>query len=261
MSTLSKKAIQLGRGISKKSPTIFTMLGVGGLFTTVVLAVEATPKAMNLLDGERYRREKDSIVEGFGGSYAPITKKEVVQLTWKVYVPAAVSGILTAACVIWAHSLDNKRYAALATVYSLAQNGLREYQEKIIETIGEKKEKLVRAEISQDRLDRDPVTDKQVIMSGKGQTLFYDTLSGRYFKNDLENVRRIINDFNKTLLNEMYLQLNEFYDDLGLEHTTLGDTLGWSTEYGMLEVNFTAKIANDKEPCIVLNYAFEPRKL
>jgi hypothetical protein len=102
--------------------------------------------------------------------------------------------------------------------------------------------------------------NKEVIVTGKGETLFYDSLSGRYFKNDMENIRKAQNDFNSELLTEMYKPLNEFYHYISLQDTELGKNLGWDTD-GLLDIHFSAKIASNGVPCIVLEYRLQPKKI
>lgn len=55
-----------------------------------------------------------------------------------------------------------KRTAALATAYKLSETALTEYKEKVVETIGEKKEQLVRDKIDKDHIDKDPVSKKRL---------------------------------------------------------------------------------------------------
>ena len=40
-------------GLSKHSPEILTGIGIAGMITTVVLAVKATPKAINLIEEKK----------------------------------------------------------------------------------------------------------------------------------------------------------------------------------------------------------------
>ena len=58
---------------------------------------------------------------------------------------------------------------------------------------------------------------------------------------------------------EMYIGLNEFYDELGLAHTQLGEYLGWNMDNGEIKVNFSSQIADDGAPCLVLNYEVVPK--
>lgn len=250
---------RVGNVLVKNSPTIFAGLGIGGFLTALVMSVGATKKALELIKDEDERRNKEAI--DLGAAYQYITKMDVVKLTWKCYIPTVTVGLGAIACVITSNSVNLRRNAVLASLYSLSETAMKEYQQKVVEKIGEKKEQTVRDDISQDKLDKDPVTGKQVILTGKGETLCYDTLSSRYFKSDLETIRRVVNDFNfEIVTGEMFKSLNEFYSELGLEPMDLGRDIGWSIDHDKLEVEFTAKIASDGNPCIVLNYRALPRE-
>lgn len=232
----------LGENINKHSPSIMTALGVIGTISTAILASRATIKAYSIL------------VEDI----EPLDK---FKQTWKLYLPAAVSGVGTIGCIIAVNQVHLERTAALTSLYSLTDIAFKEYQKKVVELVGSKKEDLLRGELSQDKLDQHPIGDREVIFTGNGDHLFFDVLSARYFRSDIETVRKIINDFNVELLTEMYKPLNDFYYELGLEATGMGNNLGWNVENGILDVKFSAKIAENSEPCIVIDYRIQPRFL
>lgn len=240
-------------GIEKESPSILTGLGLGGIAATAILAVRATPKALYLLEKEGENRYRDE------SKRTPITKVDTIKIVWKCYVPAVLMGVATAACFIGANSINLRRNAALAGLYSVSEAALKEYQEKVIEVIGKNKEEKIHDAIVQDKIDANPVSKAEVILTGNGETLFYDSWSGRYFKSDLEKVRKIQNDLNHDLLGgDMYLPLNSFYEELGLERIGGGNEIGWTFDCGMLDLKFTSKITDAGQPCIVLEYRIEP---
>ena len=47
-------------------------------------------------------------------------------------------------------------------------NLVKEYQDKVVATIGQKKEEKIRDEIAQDKLDGVPVEGREIIITGKG---------------------------------------------------------------------------------------------
>lgn len=234
-------------GLSRHSPEILTGIGLAGMITTSVLAVRATPKAIRLIEDAKEEKQEN---------LKPI---EIVKVAWKPYMPAIVTCVVSASCIIGASSVNARRNAAIATAYKLSETALTEYKEKVIETIGEKKEKTIREQIDKDHIEKNPASKNQIIMTGRGETLCYDTLSGRYFKSDLEQIKRIRNDLNARLISEMYISLNEFYDELGLDHTVLGDDLGWNMDDGLLELDFSTQLSDDGRPCIVINYTPAPK--
>ena len=234
-------------GLAKHSPAILTALGITGMIGTTVLAVKVTPKALDLIENKKEELDKDKL-----------TVVETVKATWKCYAPAAVTCVTSAACLIGASSVHTKRNAALATAYKLSESALIEYRDKVVETIGEKKEQSVRDAIAKDHVEKNPVTNNEVIITDKGYTLCYDELSGRYFYSDIEKIKKAANELNRQMLNDMYVSLNELYYELGLEGTKLGEQMGWNVDRGLIDLKFSATVSADDRPCIVLDYRVPP---
>ena len=149
--------------VSKHSPEILTGLGIGGMVTTTVLAVKATPKALKLIEEKKREEHVDDL-----------TVIDTVKATWKCYIPATITGVTSIVCLVGASSVSARRNAALATAYKISETALTEYREKVVETIGEKKEKSVREKIDKDRIDKNPVSKNEVIITKSGETLCYD---------------------------------------------------------------------------------------
>ena len=246
--------------LSKHAPEILTGIGIAGMVTTTVLAVRATPKALILIKnaedyGDGLIKEEDPKWEP-----RPLTAVETVKVAWKPYIPAAITGVTSIACVVGASSVNSRRNAALATAYQLSQTALTNYKEKVIETIGEKKEKVIKDKIAKEKIEKDPVSKKgDIIITEKGNTLCYDAISGRYFKSDIEQIKKVVNELNRQMLNEMYISLNQFYIALGLSTTTLGDELGWNIDNGLIELDISAQMADDDTPCIAIDYLIAPK--
>ena len=232
----------------KHSPEILTGVGIAGMVTTTVMAVRATPKAIRLLEDEKHRQNTDKL--------EPI---DAVKATWKCYIPAAVTGTVSVACLIGASSVNARRNAALTAEYTLSESTLRDYQKKVVETIGEKKEQTIRDEVAKERLKREPVENKEVIITAKGDTLCFDAVSGRYFKSDIDKLKKAENELNRQMRDEMYISLNDFYYAIGLEPIKLGDDLGWNIDNGYIDLRFSSQLATDGTPCLVIDYGYGPR--
>lgn len=243
MNKLVQLSKNLGGVISKNSPSILTGVAVTGLVTTVIFAVKATPKALKIIEAEN----------------RILTKKEIVVLTWKEYIPAIGLGIVTIGCIIGANQISTRRNAALAGLYSLTETAFKEYKSKVAETFGKGKEHKIRDEIASDTIKNHPVSKTEVIITGAGETLCYDTMTGRYFKSDIDKIRKVQNKLNRDLMSEMFISLNEFFYELGLGYTRLGEDLGWDIDKGLLEIQFSSQISDNDQPCIVLNYEVTTR--
>ena len=245
---LSRLVKNTERFLIKYSPEILTGIGTAGMIATTVLAVKATPKALKLIEAKKEAEHVDEL-----------TPIETVKATWKCYIPAAVTCVASVACIVGASSVHAKRNAVLATAYKLSETALAEYKEAVVETIGEKKEQMVRDAIDKEHVEQRPVTKSDVIITGKGSTLCLDVHSGRYFESDIEQIKKVVNILNRRMLTEMYVSLNEFYGELGLDYTNLGYELGWSIDDGYLDVDFGTQLADDGRPCVVINYSVAPR--
>ena len=266
---------QLKGVVQKNSPAILTGLGVAGLISTTVMAVQATPKALSIIDDEVYRLYElsettlsfsDWVMEGTIGGYSTkerinkLSKKEIVQLTWKCYIPTMIMGGFTVGCIISANNINNKRNAALASLYSLTEKSLKQYQEKVVETIGENKARAIKDDIAKDNLLANPVDEStEIIMTGNGETLCYDALGGRYFKSDIESIRKVLNQLSRDLMSEMFIPLNHVYYELGLSESIIGDQVGWHIDDGLIEPQFSSQLTENDIPCLVLNFSVEPR--
>lgn len=243
--------IKTTRGfVRKHSPEILTGIGVTGMITSTVLAVKATPKALQLI--EEAKTGNDLYCERL-----PI--KSVIKAAWKPYVPAAITMILSASCIVGASAVNTKRNAALATAYAISEKTLLTYKDKVIETIGEKKEKEIREKIAQDELDKKPVSTQQIIVTSKGNTLCMDTISGRLFRSDIDTIKKVVNELNRTMMYQNYISLDEFYTEIGLEPIKSSSRLGWNIDDGLIELDFGACLAENEEPCIVVDYARLPK--
>lgn len=234
--------------VTRHTPEILTGIGIVGMVATTVMAVKATPKATQLIADRMYDEEVESL-----------TPLEKIQTTWKCYIPAAVTGVTSIACLIGASSVNVRRSAALATAYEISRTALADYKEKVVETVGEKKEQTIREKVAKKKLERDPVQNKEVIVTEKGDTLCYDGVFGRYFRSDINAIKQAINVVNRNVVTDMYASLNSFYDELDLKHTSIGDDLGWNIDDGTIDVEFSSQLAEDNTPCLVIEYNVAPR--
>lgn len=237
-----------GRVLTKYSPGILTGIGITGMIGATFMAVKATPKALYLIEAKKEESEVEEL-----------TPVETIKTCWKCYIPATLTTVVSAACLIGASTVSAKRNAALATAYSISEAALREYQEKVVEVIGEKKEKVVRDAVAKDQIERDPVTKSEVIIiDSNSNTLCYEPLSGRYFKSTIDKIKKAEIKLDRQMIQEMYVSLNDFYWEIGLDETDLGDKMGWNLSKGYMDLSFSSQLADDGTPCAVIVYGIPP---
>lgn len=239
---IAKKTV---RTLDHNSPAILTGLAVAGVVSTVALAVKATFEVKEEID--RYESKSN-------GLWIKASGKEKFQIGWPHFLPTAAMGAVTIACIIGAQSINSKRNAALVGGYSLIETAYREYREKMVETLGPNKEQKARDEIAQERVSDNPPPD-QVVILGREESMFYDTYSDRYFMCDMNTILKAQNTIVEQCLNEMYASVNDFYREIGLPTTGLGEEFGWTSDPShKLILEFSATITKDDRPAIVINY-------
>ena len=237
--------------IAKNSPTILTGMGVAGTCLTAIFASKATLQAEREL--EKYYEIHETDTE-------PPTMMDKAKVVLPLYIPTAITGLTTAACIIGSHEINVRRQAALASAYSLSTEAMKELQNKVTETYGEKDAKKLKSDIREDHIKANPIKEEKVVLTGHGNALFFDEQSGRYFRCDMEVIKRAINNLNEDLLNGNYVLLNDFYYAIGLGQVKLGDQLGWNLySTGKIEVDFDYRGEEyTGEPCGVLVYNVAP---
>ena len=221
------------------APTILTAVGVTGAVTTAILAGQASFKASRILGEEPPHLET----------------KEKIEKTWKLYVPAVGTGIITVTSIVAANHISVRRAAALASAYSISEKAFREYKDKVLEKFGEKKEQAVRDDIAKDRVASNPPSSIFVVSDGK--ILCLDMHSGRYFSSDMEAIRKAENDTNFQIIREDSASLTDFWDRIGLTKTSESDEIGWNTDTG-IEVLYSSILTEDGKPCLTIEFRTTP---
>lgn len=244
---------QLGSIWDKNGAHILTGIGVAGVVTTTFLATKASPKALDVLAVAKDEIDREDISEEEIKELKKSTAIEVL----KIYAPVAVSGSLTIASIIMAHSKSMRKQAALVAAYNLSEVALSEYKGKVKELFGEKKAIEAEDAVYKDKIAANPPKEGTIIFTGNGDYLCYDVTSGRYFKSTINDVKSAINEINQRLISEMYISLNEYYDYLKLPHISIGDDLGWSVD-NPLQLKESYQAGEDGTPCLVIDFLVGP---
>lgn len=234
--------------ITKHSPEILTGIGITGMITSTVLAVKATPKALKLIENKKKEINTDNL-----------NTIDTIKAAWKPYISTVLVGLASATCIIGASATNYKRNAALASAYALSERTLLRYRDKVIDTIGERKEHQIKEKVAQDELNNNKINNSQIIITGQGDTLCMDSYSGRYFKSNMEFIKRIVNELNRRLVYENYISLNEFYGELGLDNVKNGELVGWNLDSGLIDPTFSTCLTDDGQPCLVLDFTIDPK--
>lgn len=245
---LAKQAKLVEKMVTDNSPTILSAIGIVGTVATAYLTAKGTFKAAEIL----YVEDEKKRLNGED----PLTTTEIVKMVWKEYIPAGGSGAVTVAAIFCANRISSRRLAAMAVAYSITEKRFDEFKEKAYSKLTPAKQQAVRDEAAQERLDKNPPT--QVIVTGTGDVICYDKPSDRYFKSNMEKIRKTENDINQEVVHgDLPVPVADFYRYLGLKPTTWSSEVGWTNEM-LMDISFSTCMTEDKQPCIVIDYDSTP---
>ena len=236
-------------------------MGIAGMITTVVLAVKATPKALDLIDEEiDNQNRKLSQEEPQINKLKPV---ETVKVAWKPYIPAVLLGGASVACLIGANTVSARRHAALYSAYELSKTAYNELNEKVTEVVGEKKVTEIKQKLAEDKVNKvspEGTIEKKpnIVIAGDGDTWFIDAMSNQPFLSSKNKLDAAANELNRNMRSDMYVSLSQFYDEIGIEHTGTSDYIGWRIDKGYIDVVTSDAIVKDGKVYVVMDFLSRP---
>lgn len=240
----------------KYSPELLTGVGAIGFISGTVMAVKATPKAMQAITVAEYQKSGEPNVA------VALTKKETFKVAWKYYIPAVLTEVTALACIVYGSKINHSRQTALAAAYALSEAAAKKYKDKVTEVLGEKKEKKdISDPIVQDALDNHPASTAKVVRTKHGDTLCYDVWSDRYFTSDKNYLEHAINMFNNQLNEDRYLSLADLYSIMDIPKlgaTKAAAAVGWNIDFGLVRPKFSSCLNDKGEPCLTLDFYNAP---
>lgn len=236
--------VTLKRWVMRNSHKIMTGMSIAGMTATVGLAIHDTLRASDQL-------------EELKDDDPGISQRDLVVRVIPTYIPTGLAAIATVGCILGTHQVSERRTAAVASAYALAQNAALQYRDSVKEVVGEKKAKEVEDHNSQKVVEKAKPTSTEVLI-GVGDELCRDELTGRYFHSDLQTLRSACNDVTYAMMSEMWISVNEFYDRIGLPPTEFGELMGWKAEDGPLDIKYGSAITEDGKSCLVIGFNQTP---
>lgn len=259
---MSNKLVDLGNKIWKfghdNKPEVLSGLAIAGLWGTIYGAYKTAPIARDIL--ERGRSDMRLVHPDDKSARRAVVKETAIGVS-KYVLPVIVGGAVTTACIIGSNRESSKRIATLSAAYALSDSALKELNAKLGEVLGEQKKQKVKNAIAKDHLNkREPVLDNPsnpVIVTGDGDVLCIDSYSGRPFYSNAQKIGQAINILSADCQCDMYVSLNDFYDEIHLDRIPMGDDFGWNVEdleRGQLPITISAQLTASNVPCLCIEY-------
>ena len=237
--------------VTDNSPGILTGLGVAGAVTTALL----TGRAAYRTGMDASTQYHEAFVDGEPLPANLLETKYLIKTYWREFIPPAIAGSAAITCIIAANHIGSRRTAAIAAAFKLSEQLSEEYKDRVKETLGLKNEEKMRSELAADKMARTP--GSEVIIITGSEVVFFDEWSGRYFKNEMETIRKAVNEINYKINNYYSASLTDFYEMIGLPKTQISDDFGWNTDE-LLDIEYGTTVLQDGRPAISLVYNKTP---
>ena len=230
--------------------TICTIGAVGGLATTVYLAVKATPKAMKLIE------EADAK-----------TPTDKIKVAYKQYIPTVIAFSATAALIVMAHANEKKQLDSVLALYAMSRDSLTAFEKEASKYLSTDNLEEIYNTSDTEEVDRYKMPDK-IELSSIGENwgvTVLESLTGRYFRTSNSAIEQAEKLLNKRLDEAGMASLNDFYGYLGIHQTDLGNMLGWNQNeikdrYNIEHVVFyhNSGLTDGDYPILVIRYQVDP---
>lgn len=220
--------------IKRNASTILTCIGAGGMVATVILAVKATPRAIDKIQAAQIDKgeeilcgnREEVVIQAKDGSYElpKLTIIETAQTCWKDYISTAAVGIGSLACIFGANILNHRQQAALMSAYVMLDSAFQSYRGKANDIFGKGADAVVMREVEREQEYRrdDDVPPWDVVQT------FYLEGYPRFFERTMEQVKDAEYHINRNLSLRGEVTFNEFLGFLDLEKVAGGDKIGWN---------------------------------
>lgn len=244
----------------RNKSVILTVLSGVGFITTCIAVAKATPKAMENIRNAKEKKDDD------------LTKAEIIKAAAPAYIPSAIMGISSLACMAGSTILDKKTQVSLSSAIAVGSNYVKKYKGKVTELFGEETVKQIEEEIEEpsDKLFFCESWLQECSNQSEDNPgtpmLFYDLSSGTYFEKTLEQVLLAEYHLNRNYILSGEATLNDWYRNLGLDDhmDEIYDNLVWSPmddgDY-WIDFNHKKKIRDDGREYYEIEIITEPYHL
>lgn len=222
--------------LKRNSSTILTGLGVISLGATIYSAVTETTKA-------------NEIIKNSGED---LTRTEKLINLLPQYKKTIIFAATTITCMVGSNIISTRQQKQILGSYLLLQQSYQSFKDKARELYGDEGVRdIYKAMMTE---EQPPVVES---------VLFYDAYSGKYFDATEADVLRAEMYVNQRYAEFGYVDINEFYkqlgDNMGIKN---GDEYGWSA-YDTNEtiwINFKHELCvlDDGLECYIIHMDIEP---
>jgi hypothetical protein len=228
--------------LTNNTPQVLTAMGAAGVIATAVLTGKASYRAAQILAEEP----------------AHATTFEKAKVVWTLYIPPLSVAAVTVTAIILAERIGTRRAAAVVTAFTLSEKAFSEYRTKVVQKVGEKKEREFRDELAVERAERAGIPHNTFVVPGGMKQRCFDQYSERWFESTVDLLHRAENTINHNMIHNEACSLNEYYAEVGLNPVTYGEQVGWEA-MDKLDLVITSFLPEDGIPAISVAFYTFPK--
>lgn len=223
--------------MKKHSSLLLGIVSSIGVVTTTVLAVKATPKAIQLIEEEKTKHQTEDL-----------SLLDTVKVAWKPYIPTSISMFSTLICIFGNTYLNYRVQTSLISAYAVLDRSYKEYVEKTKELYGDDADKNIRQQIAKSNYNSNYIHREDT-------KLFFEFQTMRYFESTIEEVIMAEKELNQELAATGRVSMNDFFRFLHLDPLPYANHVGWCDHGNYREIEFQHEkmILDDGLECILIN--------
>lgn len=280
-------------GITKHSPEILVVAGIGTGIVAAIVACRQTIKANDIVaEARKSLQNIEDVKELAANSEVEYTEENEqedrkiigMQVTVgmvKTYALPVGLGILSITCILAGHHILKKRNVALAAAYSALSTDFMNYRKRVVNKYGKDVDFMLKNGLEKQIVANqviDPETGevketKEEVLTYEGDKLsqyarVFDEVGSTQWTPSADHNRAFLlmeqNYFNERIRTRGYIFLNEVYERLGFRPTKAGSVVGWvyqNSDYEGIDFGiFTAhtqkaaEFLEGTEPSIILDF-------
>ena len=236
--------------LAKNNGPLIGMITAGVGFTgSIIETARATVKAVRHTD----RVEKDRGTK--------LTGSELVGENWHFYISSILLWIGSIMSLCFSAKGYKKSIKSLAALYAASESARKNIEEQAREALGDRKYEELQDDVAQKTLEKNPVRETGILATGHGEHLCFDSLTGRYFRCNIDWIKRAVNNFNNRIcVQKCGYSYDDLFDEISpsFDPTIFGRNVGWGPNRGVADIRYSSKIASNGEPCLVMQYRLPP---
>lgn len=244
--------------MKKHSSMLLSAASGIGLVTTTVLAIKATPKALELIEEEKKKRSKVVTKTIYANNqsysntetiYEDLSTLDIIKVAWKPYIPTSISMFSTLICIFGNTYLNYKTQASLISAYAVLDRSYKEYVANTKELYSEDADREIRQKIANAHYDDSNYIHRE------DKKLFFEFQTMRYFESTIEDLIKAENMLNQELAASGRVSMNDFFRFLHLDPLPYANHVGWCDHGNYHEIEFQHEKMklDDGLECILIN--------